>query len=58
MDAMETDKTEVDGEVVGTGMGMWIIQKTVTDYKGTIDLSSNIDSEIGFHAAISLKGRR
>ena len=58
MDAMETDKTDVDGEVVGTGMGMWIIQKTVTDYKGTIDLSSNIDSEIGFHAAISLKGRR
>lgn len=57
MEAMETDKTDSDGEVVGTGMGMWIIGKTVTDYKGTVDLSQNIDSEIGFHITISLKGR-
>ena len=58
MDAMETDKTDADGEVVGTGMGMWIIGKTVKDYKGTVDLSKNIDSEIGFHITISLKGHR
>ena len=58
MDAMETDKTDADGEVIGTGMGMWIIGKTVKDYKGTVDLSKNIDSEIGFHITISLKGRR
>lgn len=58
MDAMETDKTDADGEVVGTGMGMWIIGKTVKDYKGTVDLSKNIDSEIGFYITISLKGRR
>ena len=57
MEAMETDKTDSEGEVVGTGMGMWIIGKTVTDYKGTVDLSQNIDSEIGFHITISLKGR-
>lgn len=56
MDAMETDKIDADGEVVGTGMGMWIIGKTVKDYKGTVDLSKNIDSEIGFHITISLKG--
>ena len=58
MEAMETDKTDADGEVVGTGMGMWIIGKTVKDYTGTVDLSKNIDSEIGFHITISLKGRR
>jgi len=58
MNAMETDKTDADGEVVGTGMGMWIIGKTVKDYKGTVDLSKNIDSETGFHITISLKGRR
>ena len=58
MDAMETDKMDADGEIIGTGMGMWIIGKTVRDYKGTIDLSENIDAEVGFHVTISLKGRR
>lgn len=58
MDAMETDKTDLDGEVVGTGMGMWIIGKTVKDYHGTVDLSENIDSTNGFHITISLKGCR
>lgn len=58
MDAMETDKIDADGEIIGTGMGMWIIEKTVRDYKGTIDLSENIDAEVGFHVTISLKGRR
>ncbi len=56
MDAMETDKTDADGEVVGTGMGMWIVGKTVKGYKGTVDLSENIDCEIGFHIMLSLKG--
>lgn len=58
MEAMETDKTDSDGEVVGTGMGMWIIGKTVKDYNGEVDLSENIHSETGFHAKISLKGLR
>ena len=58
MDAMETDKMDADGEIIGTGMGMWIIGKTVRDYKGTIDLSENIDAEVGFHVTMSLKGRR
>lgn len=58
MDAMETDKTDADGEVIGTGMGMWIIGKIVKDYKGSVDLSQNIDSKIGFHIIISLKGHR
>ena len=58
MEAMETDKTDNDGEIVGTGMGMWIIGKTVKDYSGEVDLSENIHSEVGFHAKISLKGLR
>lgn len=58
MEAMETDKTDADGEIIGTGMGMWIIKKIVKDYSGSVDLSKNIDSKIGFHIMISLKGRR
>ena len=58
MDAMETDKTDADGEIVGTGMGMWIIGKTVRDYHGSVNLTKNIDSENGFHVTISLKGCR
>ena len=58
LDAMETDKTDADGEIIGTGMGMWIIGKTVKDYHGSIDLTKNIDSENGFHVTISLKGCR
>ena len=36
-------------------MGMWIIDRTVREYKGKIDLSKNKTEEIGFHMAISLK---
>ena len=58
MEAMETDKTDLDGEIIGTGMGMWIIGKTVVEYNGNVDLSENVRSENGFHARITLKGRR
>ena len=58
MEAMETDKTDLDGEIIGTGMGMWIIGKTVVEYNGNVDLSENVRSENGFHAKITLKGRR
>ena len=44
-----------NGELVGTGMGMWIIDRTVREYKGKIDLSKNKTEEVGFHMAISLK---
>ncbi|MBR5545176.1 MAG: sensor histidine kinase [Clostridia bacterium] len=56
LESMETDKTDLDGEVIGTGMGMWIIWKTVEEYKGNIDLSENSTSEKGFYVRISLKG--
>lgn len=58
MEAMETDKTDINGETIGTGMGMWIIGKTVVDYNGNVDLSENVKSESGFRAKIILKGRR
>ena len=58
LEAMETDKTDSDGEVVGTGMGMWIIWKTVNEYKGEIDLSENVTSATGFHINITLKGHK
>ena len=58
LESMETDKTDLDGEIIGTGMGMWIIWKTVNQYNGSIDLSANITSERGFYIKISLKGHK
>lgn len=55
LEAFETSKRDADGELVGTGMGMWIVNNTVLDYKGKIDLSKNIKTKDGFYATISLK---
>lgn len=55
LEAFETSKRDADGELVGTGMGMWIVNNTVLDYKGRIDLSKNIETKEGFYATISLK---
>lgn len=52
--AMESEKKDENGELIGTGMGMWIIDRTVKDYRGQIDLSKNKTEEIGFHMKISL----
>lgn len=59
LEAFETDRISEQGEAVGTGMGMWIINRIVADYKGSIDLSANIESEKGFSVDIymSEKGR-
>lgn len=58
LEAMETDKVDSSGETIGTGMGMWIIWKTITEYKGIIDLSENVTSNIGFHIKLTLKGHK
>ncbi len=42
----------IDGKKQGTGLGMWIVNNIITDYKGKIDLSQNIKSESGFHIRI------
>ncbi|MCI9173463.1 MAG: sensor histidine kinase [Lachnospiraceae bacterium] len=41
----------------GTGMGMWIVNRTISEYNGTIDLSENQRRETGFYAKIILGGR-
>lgn len=55
LEAFETSKRNPDGELVGTGMGMWIVNNTVLDYKGSINLSKNKETEGGFYVTISLK---
>ena len=57
LEPFETDKVTNGGEVVGTGMGMWIINRIVSEYYGSIDLSKNISNAEGFHIDISLKNR-
>lgn len=55
LEAFETGKRDPDGELVGTGMGMWIVNNTVSDYRGSIDLSRNVETKEGFYATISLR---
>ena len=40
----------------GTGMGMWIVNRTISEYNGTIDLSKNRKIETGFYCTIILGG--
>lgn len=54
LEPFETDKTNDSGEMVGTGMGMWLIKRTVSDYNGSIDLSQNISEPSGFFCKILL----
>lgn len=44
-------------EEEGTGMGMWIVNKTVLEYNGKIELSENKDREKGFVIKMSLGGK-
>lgn len=55
LQAFETSKRNAAGELIGTGMGMWIVNNTVLEYKGKIDLEKNIKTKSGFYATISLK---
>lgn len=58
LEPFETDKRSVSGglDEDGTGMGMWIIQQIVADYRGSIDLSDNKTRKCGYHAIITLGG--
>ena len=56
-EAFESDKSNSVGEEDGTGMGMWIVKRTVLEYNGDIDLSKNKTADIGFKIAISLGGK-
>lgn len=48
---------EKTDEEEGTGMGMWIVNKTVLEYDGIIDLSENKKLQTGFVVKMSLGGK-
>jgi nitrogen fixation/metabolism regulation signal transduction histidine kinase len=54
LEPFETDKVNVSGEKIGTGMGMWIINKTVSEYNGNVDLSRNQTEPAGFYISIEM----
>jgi hypothetical protein len=54
LEPFESDKTNGNGERIGTGMGMWLINRTVSAYNGIIDLSRNSKEPTGFYCNISL----
>ena len=53
LEAFETDKRNDNGELIGTGMGLWIVNKIVKYYNGTIDLSDNKTRKVGYKIIIS-----
>lgn len=57
LEAFESSRNLIGDEEDGTGMGMWIVNKTVLEYNGTIDLSENRKSETGFYIKIQMGGR-
>ena len=58
MEAFESDKggSEREEDEDGTGMGMWIVKRTVVEYNGDIDLSENKILDNGFKIVIRLGG--
>ena len=54
LEPFESNKMNELGELVGTGMGMWLIKRTVSDYNGSIDLSQNRSELKGFYCKIIL----
>lgn len=52
-----TDRRNANGEVIGTGMGLWIVDSIIQNYKGHIDLSKNIEKETGFYIDLFFEGR-
>lgn len=58
LESFESDKRSTNGDVIGTGMGMWIINRIVNEYNGFIDLSENKTHDTGFYITITLKEKR
>lgn len=54
MEAFESSRNMVGQEEEGTGMGMWIVNRTVKEYNGNIDLSQNLKEDRGFYIKINL----
>lgn len=55
LEPFESDKRSANGEIIGTGMGMWIINRIVSEYNGSINLSENSLQPIGFYITLVLK---
>lgn len=55
LDPFESDKRDASGNLIGTGMGLWIVNNTVNDYGGYIDLEKNKITETGYFITLSLK---
>jgi len=58
LEPFESNKTNELGEVIGTGMGMWLIKRTISEYNGSIDLSRNVTEATGFYCVIELPKRK
>lgn len=56
LEAFESGRKLIGEEEDGTGMGMWIVNKTILEYNGSIDLNENKNSEMGFFARIQMGG--
>lgn len=54
LEAFESSKNLAGQEEEGTGMGMWIVNRTVLEYNGSIDLSENKKTDIGFYIKINM----
>lgn len=52
-----TDRRNANGEVIGTGMGLWIVDNIVQSYKGYIDLKKNTEMKTGFYIDLFFVGR-
>jgi hypothetical protein len=52
-----TDKRDANQEIIGTGMGLWIVNNIIQDYNGYIDLSVNKSVDSGFSIGLFFKGR-
>jgi nitrogen fixation/metabolism regulation signal transduction histidine kinase len=57
LEAFVSSKNLIGDDADGTGMGMWIVNTTVLEYNGSIDLSENRGAETGFFVKIQMKGR-
>lgn len=56
LEPFETSKRDANSNLIGTGMGMWIVNKTVKEYYGDVDLSQNKERQSGFIVNINLRG--
>lgn len=59
LEAFESDRgiPSESKDVDGTGMGMWIVNRTILEYNGDIDLSENKMMSKGFKAIVSFGGK-